>query len=52
VHAKIISERLGHSSVAITLDLYSHVDDGMQGDAAARLDAAFGLAKTSAEGQK
>ena len=25
IHPKIVSERLGHSSVAITLDIYSHV---------------------------
>ena len=29
VHAKVVSERLGHSSIAITLDLYSHVTPGM-----------------------
>jgi integrase len=52
VHVKIVSERLGHSSVAITLDLYSHVDAAMQADAAARLDAAFSLAKPAPGGQK
>jgi len=52
VNIKVISERLGHSSVAITLDLYSHVDLGMQGDAAEKLDAAFDLAKTAASRQK
>lgn len=41
VHPKIASERLGHSTVGITLDLYSHVTAGMQEDAAARIDAAF-----------
>ena len=34
VHPKIVSELLGHSSVAITLDTYSHVIPGL-GDAAA-----------------
>jgi integrase len=38
IHPKIASERLGHSKVAITLDLYSHVMPGMQEDAAARVD--------------
>jgi len=38
-HPKIAQERLGHSSVGITLDLYSHVLPGMQGDAVARVDA-------------
>jgi integrase len=52
VHAKVMSQRLGHSSVAITLDLYSHVDDQMESDAAARLDVAFRLAKSGANRQK
>ena len=41
VHPKIVQERLGHASITTTLDLYSHVTSTMQGDAAARLDAAF-----------
>jgi integrase len=40
VHPKIAQERLGHSSIAITLDLYSHVLPGMQDEAAARVDLA------------
>jgi integrase len=40
-HPKVASERLGHSKVGITLDLYSHVMPGMQEDAAARADAAL-----------
>jgi integrase len=39
VHPKIVSERLGHSKIGITLDLYSHVLPGMQDDAVAKLDA-------------
>jgi integrase len=39
VHPKVVQERLGHSSIAITLDIYSHVAPGMQEDAAARLGA-------------
>ena len=38
VHPKIVQERLGHSSIAITLDIYSHVLPSMQRDAAQRLD--------------
>jgi integrase len=45
VHPKIASERLGHSRVGITLDLYSHVLPGMQEDAAARVDEAFQIAQ-------
>ncbi|MDX3968131.1 MAG: tyrosine-type recombinase/integrase [Bradyrhizobium sp.] len=41
VHPKIASERLGHSKVGITLDLYSHVLPGMQEDAAAKIDDAL-----------
>jgi integrase len=39
VHPKIVSEMLGHSTIAITLDLYSHVTPTMQRDAAVVLDA-------------
>ena len=39
VHPKIVSERLGHSRVGITLDLYSHVTPTMQREAAASVDA-------------
>ena len=46
VHPKIASERLGHSSVGITLDLYSHVTRGMQADAAALVDDALQAAIT------
>jgi integrase len=43
VHPKVAQERLGHSTITTTMDLYSHVTDTMQSDAAARLDAAFRL---------
>jgi integrase len=39
VHPKIVSEMLGHSTIAITLDLYSHVTPTMQEQAAAAMDA-------------
>ncbi len=35
---KVISEALGHSSVAFTMDVYSHIIDGMQSDAMALLN--------------
>ncbi|MFC1984683.1 tyrosine-type recombinase/integrase [Chloroflexota bacterium] len=35
---KVISEALGHASVAFTMDVYSHIIDGMQEDAMALLD--------------
>lgn len=37
VPVKVVSERLGHASVAITLDVYSHVLPGMQEDAAEKV---------------
>lgn len=39
IHPKIVSERLGHASVGITLDRYSHVLPGLQAAAAAQLAA-------------
>jgi integrase len=41
IHPKIVQERLGHSSIAITLDTYSHVTPGLQQAAAKRFDEAF-----------
>jgi integrase len=41
VNPKVASERLGHSRIGITLDLYSHVLPGMQEDAVERVDAAL-----------
>ena len=41
VHPKVVSERLGHSSVSITLDTYSHVLPGMQQDAVRLIDVAL-----------
>jgi len=38
VHPKIVQERLGHSSIAVTLDTYSHVAPGLQEAAAAGFD--------------
>lgn len=39
VHAKVVSERLGHSTITLTMDVYSHVLPTMQRDAADKLDA-------------
>jgi integrase len=38
VHPKIVSERLGHSGIAITIDTYSHVLPGLQEAAARRFE--------------
>ena len=42
VHPKFVQELLGHASVAITLDTYSHMLPGMGGEAADALDEALG----------
>jgi integrase len=52
VHPKVAQERLGHATITTTLDLYSHVTDTMQVDAATRLDAAFQSAITRAASTK
>ena len=41
IHPKIAQERLGHSTISTTLDLYSHVTDTMQDEAAEKIDTAF-----------
>jgi hypothetical protein len=38
VHTKIVQERLGHSSISTTLDIYSHVLPGLQEAAARRFE--------------
>ena len=38
-HAKVVSERLGHATVAFILDVYSHVVPGMQKQLAEQLGA-------------
>lgn len=43
VHPKVVSERLGHSSIGITLDTYSHVLPEMQAEAARAFDDLFPL---------
>jgi integrase len=41
-HPKVVQERLGHSSIALTMDLYSHLIDNMQRQAADKLQEIFG----------
>ncbi len=38
VNVKVISERLGHSNIKITLDTYSHVLPTMQEDAVNKIE--------------
>jgi len=42
VSPRVMQERLGHSSVAITLDLYTHPTDDHHADAAAKVAALLG----------
>lgn len=39
MHPKVMSDRLGHSSIAITLDVYGHLVPGLQEDAAEAVGA-------------
>ena len=39
VHPKVVSERLGHSSIAVTMDRYSHVMPAMEAEAAEKVAA-------------
>ena len=38
----MVSERLGHSTVTITMEIYQHVMPGMQAEAAAKFAALVG----------
>jgi hypothetical protein len=41
IHPKVAQERLGHSSVSVTIDLYSHILPGLQAEAVSRVDDAI-----------
>jgi integrase len=47
---KVVSDRLGHATVAITLDTYSHVLPGLQEAAADRMAEALRQANRPREG--
>jgi integrase len=47
-HPKLIQTRLGHSSITITLDTYSHVFPSLEESLAAKLDSAFEAAQPPA----
>jgi len=42
VHPKVVSEMLGHATITLTLDTYSHLLPVMHAQAAATMDALFG----------
>jgi integrase len=37
VHPKVVADRLGHSTISVTLDTYSHAIPGLQEEAAAKV---------------
>jgi len=43
IHPKVVSERLGHATIGITLDVYSHVLPNMQEEAADKIDELFSI---------
>jgi integrase len=47
VHPKVVTERLGHSSITITLDRYSHLFPTLQQEAAEKLDELLTSAATA-----
>ena len=46
ISAKVVSDRLGHATVAFTLDVYSHVIPGLQEEAADRIAALMSRERT------
>jgi integrase len=52
VHPKVVQERLGHSTIAVTLDIYSHVAPGLQEAAAKRFDDALEVGHNSNANEK
>ena len=52
VHPKVVQELLGHSSISLTLDTYSHVLPSMQQEAMDKLDALFGGSKQDGDDTK
>ena len=46
-HPKVVAEQLGHASVRVTLDTYSHVTPGVQREAVTRWPAASSPAVSS-----
>jgi integrase len=46
IHPKVVQERLGHSSITMTLDTYSHVLPSLQEDVADRMDQILSLHQT------
>jgi integrase len=43
VHPKVVSQMLGHSSIAMTLDMYRHIVPDLQQNAATAMDRMLGM---------
>ncbi|MCL4466095.1 MAG: hypothetical protein M1389_08725 [Chloroflexi bacterium] len=41
MHSKVVQGRLGHSAIAVTMDIYSHVPPDMQREAETKIDELF-----------
>ncbi|MGH9032945.1 MAG: tyrosine-type recombinase/integrase [Acidimicrobiia bacterium] len=52
VHPKIVSERLGHATIAVTLDLYSHVTPAIDAEAAALVASKIFDHRGTGEGER
>lgn len=51
IHPKVVSERLGHAAIAITLDTYSHAVPALQAEAAAQVAALIDMTSTLESGR-
>jgi integrase len=52
VHPKKISERLGHSSIKLTMDTYGHLFEGSDRDSAEKMEKLFGPEQLVIEGRR
>jgi integrase len=50
IHPKVVSERLGHANIGITLDSYSPVLPSLQEEAARKIDESLDRARRRASG--
>ncbi|MCF8011157.1 MAG: tyrosine-type recombinase/integrase [Clostridiales bacterium] len=48
-HPKVVQELLGHSKINVTMDIYTHVGDGLKEQAANRINDILNTKKKSAQ---
>lgn len=51
-HPKAISERMGHTEIGVTMNVYGHVFEGAQGQLTEDLDALLTRTRAEANGSK